>query len=75
MKIYKVKVNGKVYEVELEAVSGVKGNVTRAAQKQEEAPKAAPVSGGSKTLVAPIAGKVLSLKVKVVPLLSVMVIS
>ena len=27
MKIYKVKVNGKVYEVELESVSEVKGTI------------------------------------------------
>ena len=27
MKLYRVKVNGKVFEVELEAVSEVKGNV------------------------------------------------
>ena len=29
MKIYKVKVNGKVYEVELEAVEEKKGNIKR----------------------------------------------
>ena len=28
MKLYRVKVNGKVFEVELEAVSEVQGNVT-----------------------------------------------
>lgn len=62
MKVYKVKVNGKVYEVEVEAVDEVKGNV--------EAPKAevkndAPVQAGSTTIDAPIAGKVLDIKVKV----------
>ena len=63
MKVYKVKVNGKVYEVEVEAVDEVKGNI--------EAPKAvavkndAPVSDGANTILAPIAGKVLDIKVNV----------
>ena len=62
MKVYKVKVNGKVYEVEVEAVDEVKGNI--------EAPKAAakenkPVSDGANTINAPIAGKVLDIKVNV----------
>lgn len=62
MKIYKVKVNGKVYEVEVEAVDEVKGNI--------EAPKAPaksdkPVSDGANTIVAPIAGKVLDVKVNI----------
>jgi len=59
MKIYKVKVNGKVYEVEVEAVDEVKGSI--------EAPKqsSAPASAGSSTILAPIAGKVIDVKVKV----------
>ncbi len=63
MKKYRVKVNGKVYEVELEAVEEVSGTI--------EAPKAsapvasAPVSGGKATIVAPIGGKVLDIKVNV----------
>ena len=63
MKVYKVKVNGKVYEVEVEAVDEVKGSV--------EAPKAAPVSNnaipseGANNIIAPIAGKVLDVKVNV----------
>ena len=62
MKIYKVKVNGKLYEVELEAVSETAGHV------EASAPVAAaptPVSGGSKVIEAPIAGKVLKINVKV----------
>lgn len=65
MKIYKVKVNGKVYEVELEAVSESAETIkTEAAPAQAAAPKAA-VSGGNAVVKAPIAGKVLSIKVKV----------
>ena len=62
MKTYKVKVNGKVFEVELEAVSETKGSVAPAAPKQEAAP--APVSGNG-SIVAPIAGKVVGVKVNV----------
>jgi biotin carboxyl carrier protein len=59
MKKYRVKVNGKVYEVELEAVEEVKGSI--------EAPKAAaPVAAaGDQNILAPIGGKVLDIKVKV----------
>ena len=63
MKIYKVKVNGKVYEVELEAVEEVKGSVTASAPEvKSEAPAAA---GGESNILAPIAGKLLDIKVKV----------
>lgn len=62
MKIYKVKVNGKLYEVELEAVEEVKGNISAPKEVKEAS---APVSGGANTIVAPIAGKVLDVKVKV----------
>ena len=61
MKVYKVKVNGKAYEVEVEAVDEVKGNVV-AEPKKAEAPVA---SEGANTIQAPIAGKVLDIKVKV----------
>ena len=64
MKIYKVKVNGKVYEVELEAVN--ENNATISAPAAATAPAAsAPVSNGAATILAPIAGKVLDIKVKV----------
>ena len=58
MKVYRVKVNGKVYEVELEAVSEVKGSV-------EVNTNTAPVSYGASTILAPIAGKVIDVLVKV----------
>lgn len=60
MKVYKVKVNGKVYEVELEAVEEKKETIT-AETKQT----AAPVSEGANTILAPIAGKVVDVKVNV----------
>ena len=59
MKVYKVKVNGKVYEVEVEAVDEVKGNVVK------EEPKKEVVSEGANEILAPIAGKVLDIKVNV----------
>lgn len=59
MKLYRVKVNGKVFEVELEAVREVQGNVTPSPVQTS-----APLTNGA-TIVAPIAGKVLEVKVKV----------
>lgn len=63
MKVYKVKVNGKVYEVELEAVSEVAGSITPSTPATPVA-SSAPVSDGANVIKAPIAGKVLDLKVK-----------
>lgn len=60
MKKYKVKVNGKVYEVELEAVEEVKGSI-----ESNKPAQAQPVSQGVSTIVAPIGGKVLDIKVSV----------
>ena len=66
MKIYKVKVNGKVYEVELESVSEVAGSIA-APQAQQAAPQAAaPVAtGAGAELKAPMAGTILDVKVSV----------
>ena len=61
MKVYKVKVNGKVYEVELEAVTENNETIKAAAA----AAAAAPVSSGSNSILAPIAGKVIDVKVNV----------
>ena len=61
MKTYKVKVNGKVYEVELEEVSESSEKIETV--KQEVA--SAPVSEGANVVKAPIAGKVLDVKVNV----------
>ena len=63
MKVYKVKVNGKVYEVELESVSEKAGNIEAPVQA---APQAAPVaSGEGKEQKAPMAGTILDVKVSV----------
>lgn len=60
MKVYKIKVNGKAYEVELESVS-------ESAKSIEVAPKAAaaPAAAGDQTIVAPMAGTILGVKVNV----------
>ena len=63
MKLYRVKVNGKVYEVELEAVSEKEGSISAPAAPAAAQPVSAPAASGSKTIDAPIAGKVLSIKV------------
>lgn len=59
MKIYKVKVNGKVYEVEIESISESQGSI--------EVKNNAPVqsSGVEKEVVAPMAGTILDVKVAV----------
>ena len=62
MKTYKVKVNGKLYEVQLEAVSESAETISAPAKTQAPAPV---VSAGASAVEAPIAGKVLSIKVNV----------
>ena len=65
MKIYKVKVNGKVYEVELEAVSEAQGSIKADAPKAEAAPAAPVASGAGVEVKAPMQGKILAVKVNV----------
>lgn len=67
MKVYKVKVNGKVYEVELEAVEEKKGNIEAPKAQTTNTPVSAgtPVSEGANSILAPIAGKVVDVKVNV----------
>ena len=60
MKIYKVKVNGKVYEVEVEAIDEVKETI-KTETKETKSVK----SEGTNQIIAPIAGKVLDIKVNV----------
>lgn len=59
MKTYKVKVNGKLFEVELEAVSETTGTIEKSTTITPS------TSTGSNAIVAPISGKVLQVKVKV----------
>lgn len=60
MKIYKVKVNGKVYEVEIESVTEQQGSIDT--PKAESSSVSA--SGEKVTVAAPMAGTILELKVK-----------
>ena len=63
MKIYKVKVNGKVYEVELESVTEAQGAVKADAPVAQ--PSAPAASGDGVKVLAPMQGKILSVKVSV----------
>ena len=63
MKIYKVKVNGKVYEVELESVSEKEGTIAAPVQA---APAAAPVQAapaGGVAVKAPMQGTIVKVNV------------
>lgn len=65
MKVYKVKVNGKVYEVELESVKESDAKI-EAPVAAPTAPTSAPVtSGAGEELKAPMAGTILDVKVTV----------
>lgn len=63
MKVYRVKVNGKVYEVELEAVEEKKESIQTTTVKQETTNSQ--ISEGTNLILAPIAGKVTEVKVQV----------
>lgn len=63
MKIYKIKVNGKSYRVELEAIEQV-STVPIEEKKKEESKKIVSNEGG-KQVVSPIQGQVSNIKVKV----------
>ena len=66
MKIYKIKVNGKTYKVELEAIDEVASEAVKEEKKAEEKkPAAAPVaSGEGQKVTSPIQGSVVNVKVK-----------
>ena len=61
MKIYKIKVNGKAYEVEVEAVS--ESNKKIEVEKKEETKVVS--SGAEQVVKAPMAGSILDVKVSV----------
>lgn len=68
MKVYKVKVNGKVYEVELESVTEKDGLIeTKANEKKEEVKEALqPASDGvDTTVVSPMQGTIVDVRVSV----------
>lgn len=66
MKIYKVKVNGKAYVVEVEAVeeNNNKINVEKPVQTAQGTTPVAP-AGGEASIKAPMAGTILNVKVNV----------
>ena len=63
MKIYKVKVNGKVYEVELESVTESNGTIVSEKKADAPAPAAPAASGEGTPLLSPIQGTVLKINV------------
>ena len=63
MKVYKIKVNGKSYRVELEAIEQVDTAPLEEKKKQES--KKIINNDGAKEVVSPIQGQVTNLKVKV----------
>ena len=65
MKIYKVKVNGKVYEVELESVTESNGTIVSEKKADAPAPAAPAASGEGTPLLSPIQGTVLKINVAV----------
>ena len=66
MKIYKVKVNGKVYEVELESVSESSAKIEVPAVQAAPAAPVAPVaaSAGSTEVTSPMAGTIVGVNVQ-----------
>ena len=67
MKVYKVKVNGKVYEVEVESVTESNSTITTPSKAPVTEEKSTPVvsNGAGTDLKAPMAGTILDVKVKV----------
>lgn len=66
MKIYKIKVNGKTYRVELESIEQVGSEkVTETKKEEKKAAAPAPTSGEGKNVVSPIQGGVVNVKVSV----------
>lgn len=64
MKIYKIKVNGKSYRVELEAIEQVDTAPIEEKKKQQDNRKIVNNSGANE-VVSPIQGQVTNVKVKV----------
>lgn len=68
MKKYVIKLNGKVYEVEMGEVAGGASTYTPAAAPSAPASApapAAPIAGGGEPIVAPMPGNIIDVKVKV----------
>jgi biotin carboxyl carrier protein len=65
MKIYKIKVNGKSYRVELEAIEQVDTAPLEEKKKQDDRKPLVNSGNGAKEVVSPIQGQVTNIKVKV----------
>ena len=71
MKVYKIKVNGKSYRVELESIEEESSPVSAPAaapakaEKKEEAPKPQPTNVAGQEVTSPIQGVVNDVKVKI----------
>lgn len=67
MKIYRVKVNGKTYRVELESIEQVGSETVKESKPEDKKPAAAaPVaSGEGKSVESPIQGTVVAVKTEV----------
>jgi len=63
MKIYKIKVNGKSYRVELEAIEQV-DTVPLEEKKKQESKKIVNTNSGAMEVPSPIQGQVVNIKVK-----------
>ncbi len=66
MKVYNVKVNGKVYEVEVEEVKKHASNESEPVVKSEDKKpeKKPPVNPGAGSVMAPMPGKILDVRVE-----------
>lgn len=64
MKVYKIKVNGKTYKVELEAIDEVASIAPAQQEPKKEEPKKTVSDGNAKEVQAPIQGSVVNVKVK-----------
>ncbi len=63
MKYFNVRVNGKLYEVEVEEVGSGSNNVVRKSSKPMQVNESKPVSSGSISIEAPMQGKLIAVKV------------
>ena len=65
MKIYKIKVNGKSYRVELESIEEVATEAVKEEKKVVKEEKKVVASGEGQQVTSPIQGSVTNIKVKV----------
>ena len=64
MKIYKIKVNGKSYRVELEAIEESASEAKKEVVKEEPKKVFAPANNDAQQVLSPIQGTVVNVKVK-----------